>query len=497
MIPRSASKKHSLVGIRMSSALQATISGANTAERKALFDMYISEPIVNFFQKIRSALGFKPVGSPGIYIIGGIIFFIGIMLFSLAWKYASIIYTVIGNNPLIKVLLVLFILFLIFYGIYYFFFRPASKANYLDAAITDVKTFFEGFEGYEGFQTTPKVVDDTLSTIPLLNLQPMTLKQAGYIGPKERDGLFDLDAGLRSALKGGVRAFTLQIDYLDTKKDSGQFPPAGEPALLYRDDSRRLISTNGVDVKVAATMLANYAFAEESVGSKYPLIIYLHFVRTPDPIQKPETYLKFLSATAAALEPLAASQIGNTSEGTYTRQQNELGLLRLPLGNLARKVVFLTNVDTSLFRRTEQLGMKQFEPKRDLDVLTNIRVYAETSEDIAGATGMAPSPEKVHAILVSLKRILSLGEKERAAFRDMSKGRFIIALPTQLQNPTRKELELAYSLGVNLVPIHPFRDDKEEQSRILSLWGSEKLLKVRPPALQTAAMAVPVGATEQ
>lgn len=483
----------------MATALQTAISGSETAERNALLGIIGWEPIVNVFQDIRRALGFKPIGPPGIYIFAAVIAFASMMFFSLLFVYGSKLFTLFKNNPIIQLLLFFFFLFLIFYAVYYFLFRPMSKQGYMTAAVSDVKSFFEGFETrqtQEGFQNTLKVVDDTLSNAPLLNLQPMILKQAGYIGPAERDGLFDLDSGLRAALKGGVRAFTLQIDYLDAKKPSDQFPPAGEPALLYRDDGRKLISANGVELKTAATMLANYAFAEESVGSQYPLILYLHFIRTPDPIQKPETYLKFLSAVAAALEPLAVSQFTKTPDGNFTRQQNELELLRLPLGNLSRKVVFLTNVDTSLFRRTEQLGMKQFEPKRDLDALINIRVYAEKTDDITGASGIAPTVEKANAILVSFKRILALGEKEKAAFREMSKGRFIIALPSQLSNPTRKELETVYSLGVNLVPIHPFLKEKDELKGILSLWGKEKLLRVRPPALQVSPAAVPSGTTE-
>ncbi len=465
----------------MSTTTKTALSATEQEERSALLNMFVPDFLVNFHQDSRNALGMKPIGSPWIYMIGAVYLLFCMIVITILYMVASSIFGFGLNNPLIKTIFFFFFMFVILYLVYYFGFRPPSKDNIFVAATGDVRRFFEGFEN-----APPSSLDP--SNQPLLNLQPMAMKQAGYIGPRIQDGTFDLDTGLRSALKNGVRAFTLQIDYLEKKKDPEKFAPVGEPTLLYRNDSGLLISSNGASLKEAAAMIANYAFAEESIGSTLPLILYLHFTRTPNPIKEPEEYLKFLSATAEALEPIQPHVLTNSPEGPTSRQRNEIGVLRTPVSQLSKKIILISNADTTLFRRTEQLAMKDFDQKKDLDAMVHIRAYAETSDDILGASGLAPvNSTNVHAILVKLDRVLKLSEKEKGAFRDMSRTRFVIALTPQMSNPSLEDLRAAYSLGINLVPILPFGNTAEEQARIIALWKPEKFLKERPVALQVGA----------
>ena len=77
----------------------------------------------------------------------------------------------------------------------------------------------------EGFATADPV-DPT--TLPLVSLQPLTIKQAGFLGPIP-NGAFDVAAATGNALRAGFRSFTLQIDYLDTNRD-----PKNSPAQAWQ-----------------------------------------------------------------------------------------------------------------------------------------------------------------------------------------------------------------------------------------------------------------------
>jgi hypothetical protein len=179
-----------------------------------------------------------------------------------------------------------------------------------------------------------------------------------------------------------------------------------------------------------------------------------------------------------------------TGDRNYTRQQGELDLLRTPVKDLGQKVIYMTNVDTSLFRRTDLLGMTPFESKHDLDYLTHVRVYAATPQDVVGATAVAPSGAgAANAVLVSMRRILTMPEKEKDVFAQTHKTRFVIAMPGQMSNPPKKSVEEAMNrLGVNLVPLNLF-GVREELKKTLGLWPNDKFLRTRPPALQVLSSA--------
>jgi hypothetical protein len=440
----------------------------------------VPEVVVNWYQEQRRGLKIPAVKGPGLYAIG-IGFLVAMMyIFTLAMTFVTLIFNKLVGNRVIRVFLFMGLLLIVLYTLYYLYYRPDKDTAYLAAAQQDIKSLFEGFQNAE------PSLDSNVAEQPLLNLQPLAMKQVAYIGPKVSGGSFDLDVGLREPLKTGVRFYTLQIDYLDSKKDPKKFPPRGEPAIVYKDDKGYLISANGLRLKDVAQKFADYAFSEESVGADYPLILYLHFTRTPDPVKTPEEYVNFLSATAAALEPLFPNHLGATAAASYVRQQGEADLLRTPVRDLSKKVIYMSNVDTSLFRRAAVLGMNPFESKYDLDYLVNVRVYAETAADILGPTGIAAS-KSANAVLVSLRRILSLKEPEMKAFAEMSKTRFVIAMGSQAENPTKKRMDTAYTtLGVNVIPILPFDAKRDELKGILKLWSNGKFLRTRPPALQGA-----------
>jgi hypothetical protein len=58
----------------------------------------------------------------------------------------------------------------------------------------------------------------------LINLQPLTVKQAGFIGPLDA-GVFQEATAVTNTLKAGVRTFFFQIDYHeDPNKDQKLVP---------------------------------------------------------------------------------------------------------------------------------------------------------------------------------------------------------------------------------------------------------------------------------
>jgi hypothetical protein len=463
--------------------MSTVISGTNSEEKAKLLELSVPESVVNFYQEQRRALKISPATGGGIYAIG-IGFVVAVMfLFSIAMAFLTKIFNRIVGNKFLRLILVLGAMTAAAYLVYYYYYRPNKNIALLAAAKADATALFEGF------QNVDPGLDSAVATQPLLNLQPLVTKQVGYIGPTIKGGEFDLDSGLRVALKNGVRFFTVQVDYLEIQKDKTKFPPMGEPAVVYKDDGGYLISANGLSLAAVAKVFADYAFSEEAVGSVYPLVLYLHFTRTPDAVKTPEEYLKFLSKAAGALEPLFGNHLG----GGMTRQRGETELLRTPVRDLSKKVIYMTNVDTSMFRRAEVLGMKPFEPRYDLDYLTHVRVYAEKKDDVMGSSAAEPTPGKAAAVLVSLKRVLGMNDADKNAFAEMSKDRFVIAMGSQMRNPTKRDLTTAFErLGINVVPILPFGDDRDELKGVLKLWSGNKFLRTRPPALQATTVAAPV-----
>jgi hypothetical protein len=99
------------------------------------------------------------------------------------------------------------------------------------------------FQDYrEGFQ------DSQANAVPLqealvLNLQPLAIKDTGFLGPYPK-GSYKEDIATANVLKAGCRFLTLQIDYTDLKMDLSLFEVPGVPTLLIRGPDGKLLSKN-------------------------------------------------------------------------------------------------------------------------------------------------------------------------------------------------------------------------------------------------------------
>jgi hypothetical protein len=300
----------------------------------------------------------------------------------------------------------------------------------------------------EGFQDTPAKAAE----LTLLTSQPMTIKHAALLNPT-----MDGTTATMNALKSGFRAFTLQIDYLESAKDG--FPAVGSPTLVYRDATGGLLSTNAGSIEDVAKAIATYAFTSESPNSTQPILLYLHIVRAPSQIKEPQKYAKFLGSIATMLNPLAPIHLGMTAMGDFHRQKQEGNLLTMPLSSIAGHVIILCNADTSV-------AADKSKPANDLDYWVNMRVYSEDGADskaIGVAQPFSASTGMPAAVVTDLKSLTAMATDKSDAFAIKGKNRFVIAMPDAVANPTPTVLRHGLTAcGVNIIPIDIFTVDTDE-----------------------------------
>ena len=341
-----------------------------------------------------------------------------------------------------------------------------------------------GFQDYthynEGFQsaTNNTPLDQSL----LLDIQPLSIKDTGFLGPYPR-GRYKEDVATANVLKAGCRFLTLQIDYTDNKMDLSLFEAPDVPTLLVRGPDSVLLSKNSGDIKDVVSTIANVGFNPIAPNNTLPIIIYLHIVRAPSILNKPDAYLDFLSSIADSLQPIAPYHLGLTPIGNFTRQKMSEELLTTPLNQLEGKIIIMSNADTSLFRRTS-VNKTKYAPSKDLDFWVNMRVYLDTADDLNGITQLADTSVAPSAVLVDLKRVLALSTVNKEAFAMKGKQRFVIAMGERTANPSPEQVGMALNrLGVNVIPIDIFTPD-DRDVLLLTNEYTNKTFQQKPANLQ-------------
>lgn len=455
----------------LNNAVQAT---KDAAEIAAYTSFGIPIVVASWFQRQRIALGLPQVTNPtSLFIIAFIMaaIFTGIIaiIFGLVSKFFGIVLGGLQGKalPIWQVVVFCIVIgFLVSWLLYYFFVRKVLNASGIDVAKKLAK--LEGFTSTQSPETS------------LINLQSLAVKQAAYIGPNEKEGTFDTGLGIESALKVGVRVFTFQIGYLESKKDSLKFDEPYIPTLLYRDDKGVLISSNGAKIGEVAKTLATTAFSNSLASSTQPLIIYLHFERTPNMLREPEKYVKFLSKVAELLHPLQEFMIGVSSSGNFQRQQNEQAILTSDISTFEGTVLFFSNADTSIFRNLKSLGLAEVDAKYDLDFMINMRVYLENSSDKLGVSTAPLNGETPNAVIIPFKRIDALKDDDQDVFATKGKSRFTIAMPSQMGNPSLDSILKALNhCNVNVIALNLFGEPVEDLKNKLGAWKGEPFYKVK------------------
>jgi len=499
-VSSAASSAASTVSGAASSVANTISSGLEAADlllRKnaeiLMLKSVFGDTFANWFVNWHMGLGYKPPTLSQIAMIGAflpyIIMFITATIIPLIFSeiYQDIVLFIRGmtgglNNSnsatTTKFYIVTVIIFIIALFIYFYFFYAPSRA-----AINDIMGGQNAIGTIQGFQNKDTtILDDSL--YKLINIQFLSVKQTGFIGPTENNGIFDPAVGIRTAVRSGATFFTLQIDYLEREKDRTKFDPVKVPTLLYRDATGKIIGANGASINEVAKQLATYLFSPDLGASNVPVVLYLHFIKTPDQIKNPKEYLEFFKKVSNDLTPLHPYILKENNSENFRRQKSEFSLLHMPLTTINSKIILMSNADTSIFRNSQATG-GSVEPASDLDSFINMQVYLENNSYKFGVTQVASGMNE-KAIIVPYNMIFNMSESERSAFALKNKKRFVIAMPSPLETPTFDEMNvLLNTTGVNTIPINLI-GEPDKINKIIKLWTpSRPNYKLKPMMLQS------------
>lgn len=304
----------------------------------------------------------------------------------------------------------------------------------------------------------------------LINYAPLSVLQPGFIGPLV-NGVYDEQVGVSSAIRTGARCFVLPIDYHeDPTLKPPLFARAGDPCLLIRDEGGNIRSLNSGSIQKIAQVIADTAFGPLAFNSSDPVIIVLYFVRVPDVDKDAKEYLRFCSKVAKALAPLIPNMLGQTSEGSYNRQGKQDQLFFAPLSQFEKKIIILSNIDTSLFRTPSKAGLAAFAPRDDLDFLVHSRLFKDSEQDF-GATGQMTSNQMPRAIVQTVGYYTNIPAERKKSVIDTTKIRWSLAMNpgpgTAGANPTFDSTKIVLdTYGVQCVPLLL----SEKPGDLLNLW---------------------------
>ena len=182
----------------------------------------------------------------------------------------------------------------------------------------------------------------------LFNFAPLTVSDAGYLGPGT-DGLYDTQA-IRRALDMGFRGFSFNIDYYSgAPKDQNLFVGPGEPCLLHRDDQGVIRSRNCGRIDEMMTALAQQAFSRSLPNGSDPLIVMLNFKNVPDRVKNQGEYITFLKRVSEKIQPLAPTFLDRLGETAFAGMSNPSLLFTQNFQALQNKTIIFTNINTDVF----------------------------------------------------------------------------------------------------------------------------------------------------
>lgn len=321
----------------------------------------------------------------------------------------------------------------------------------------------------EAFQANRTEQPLTADEDCLINYQPLSILQPGFVGPA-LDGVYDEVKGVTMALDKGARCFVLPIDFHEMPTfDPKLFAPRGAPCLLYRDADGVIRSMNSGSIQKIAETLANYGFSNATNYRDEPMILILYFVRAPNKDTDIARYLEYLSNVAKALSPLIPFHLNQTPEGAFTRQARQDELLYLPPKQFARKVLIFSNADTTPFRNTAALKLPRYAAKDDLDYLVHLRMF-KTSTVPMGITEMANENQFARGIVETLSYFTTIPPDRTKQTTDKTKIQFTLALADPDTLPSEADATLALkTMGVQCLPVNLGLLNAENKT-LLGLW---------------------------
>jgi hypothetical protein len=220
----------------------------------------------------------------------------------------------------------------------------------------------------------------------LLNFAPLTVADAGYLGPTD-DGSYDPIA-IRQALDLGFRSFVFNIDfYTGSPKDPKDFVAPYEPCLLHRDNNGVIRSRNCGRIDVMFRALAEQAFSQSIPTGNDPLIVTLDFKNVPDQIKDKGAYKLFLQKVSKAIQPLRKNFLARLGETRFSNLENPNALFTQNFQSLQGKALIFTNVNTDIF--TE--GGSSSE--ENLRSMINAQIYTTNGSSLSNDSVTTSAPK--------------------------------------------------------------------------------------------------------
>ena len=320
-------------------------------------------------------------------------------------------------------------------------------ALYLKGVVGKSKEGFKdsNLQTFNRLLDTLRADDDAKANIndKLLNLQPLTFKQAAYLGPEYES--FNIIEAINGQLQVGSRVFFLQIDFVDRDRDKlcNKF----EPCLYYKNEAGTLISSNSGKLSEVFQHIGETAFQPTIKNSEAPIVLLLHFVNIPD-ITEPYTYLSNVANALQVLKP-------NILSGGFYRSQKEDDLFNLMFKEFGGKIIIGTNIRTSNVARTDT--------NDDLDYMVHFHYYVPDGVKV-DSTITAPYGSKINALIFDYDFVKKMTKEE---FIQKYSTFFTILKTPQERNIPPEEMRMFLEVyGVNVITYDYFKDVSENNQLI-------------------------------
>ncbi len=316
----------------------------------------------------------------------------------------------------------------------------------------------------------------------LFNFAPLTVSNAGYMGPAT-DGLYDTQA-IRRALDMGFRAFSFNIDYYSgVPKDQKLFVGPGEPCLLHRDDQGVMRSINCGRIDEMMTALAQQAFSSSLPNGSDPLIVILDFKNVPDRVKNQGEYITFLKRVSEKIQPLAPTFLDRLGETPFAGMSNPSLLFTQNFQALQNKTIILTNINTDIFT---QLATRNTPMTQNLRHWIHAQIYSLSSDALPNdqVTAIQPKGTLMSTGMQDAMYFLNTPpDKIRDAQLKTNNVYTVVNPPEANKNLPLSDIErLMNKYGVQIIPFNLYLTPQETEA-YFKYWGPYSW-RLKPKELQ-------------
>ena len=280
----------------------------------------------------------------------------------------------------------------------------------------------------------------------LINTQVFASRYGGYLGP--------LNSGIYPDDPWAIGPLTYRAGFRLVVIELGMEPDHVTPKMVAIDGKGYNTEVGGAERK--AGYLKNYLISlmeTHKSRSGDPLLLYFHFHSYPSPETEPQNFLAFTGAVSKALFAADPYLLRAGPTGTDTRQGQEKKVFFTPVKDLgARPVIVLTNIDTTLYRKLKEVGLRPVHPADDFDLKVHVRVYGE------GDT----LKDKPAAYAASASYWLDTPEKMMSDARARCKESFSIVFPVGVGELSAAQVNTLYNVyGVHAIAFPMFDVEAE------------------------------------